>query len=159
MAAAYDAAERSEHFADRTNPVGGCCRIGGVSSFRRTLSRTAVGAAAGLLAAFSALAVAELVAGAVRPAAGPITAVGGAVTDRTPAAVKDLAIRTFEEDDKAVLRLGILAVASPTRSAAPAPAPPVGSACPSPNSSGKPECGLRPREGRQISWWPARWTG
>ncbi|RST04420.1 molybdopterin-binding oxidoreductase [Streptomyces sp. WAC07149] len=84
--------------------------MGGVSSFRRILSPIAVGASAGILAAFWALAVAELVAGLVRPAAGPVTAVGGAVIDRTPAAVKDFAIRTFGEDDKAVLRLGILAV-------------------------------------------------
>lgn len=82
----------------------------GVSSFRRTLSRAVVGASAGLVAGFAALAVAELVAGLVRPAAGPVTVVGGALIDRTPAAVKDFAIRTFGENDKAVLRLGILAV-------------------------------------------------
>ncbi|MFJ3856557.1 molybdopterin-dependent oxidoreductase [Streptomyces sp. NPDC090085] len=82
----------------------------GVISFRTTLSRTALGAAAGLLAAFTALAVAELLAGVVRPAAGPVTVVGGAVIDRTPAAVKDFAIRTFGENDKAVLQLGILVV-------------------------------------------------
>ncbi|MFC9583589.1 molybdopterin-dependent oxidoreductase [Streptomyces yangpuensis] len=80
----------------------------GVSSFRSPLSRAATGALAGLLAAFTALAVAELVAGLVRSAAGPVTVVGGAVIDRTPAAVKDFAIRTFGEDDKAVLQLGIL---------------------------------------------------
>ncbi len=39
-----------------------------------------------------------------------MTVVGGAVIDRTPAAVKDFAIRTFGENDKAVLRLGILAI-------------------------------------------------
>ncbi|GAA0290882.1 sulfite oxidase [Streptomyces polychromogenes] len=80
-----------------------------MSSFRRILSRSALGALAGLLAAFTALSVAELVAGA-RPAAGPVTVVGGAVVDRTPAAVKDFAIRTFGESDKFVLQLGILAV-------------------------------------------------
>ncbi|KIF02029.1 molybdopterin-binding oxidoreductase [Streptomyces sp. RSD-27] len=82
----------------------------GVSSFRRILSRAARGALAGVLAAFTALAVAELVAGLVRPAAGPVTVVGGAVIDRTPPAVKDFAIRTFGENDKTVLRLGILVV-------------------------------------------------
>ncbi|MFG3190115.1 molybdopterin-dependent oxidoreductase [Streptomyces omiyaensis] len=84
--------------------------MAGVSSFRRTLFRAARGALAGLLAAFTALAVAELVAGLVRPAAGPVTVVGGAVIDRTPAAVKDFAIRTFGENDKTVLQLGILAI-------------------------------------------------
>ncbi|MFJ3176526.1 sulfite oxidase [Streptomyces roseus] len=84
--------------------------MSGVSSFRRILSRAARGALAGLLAAFTALAVAELVAGLVRPAAGPVTVVGGAVIDRTPPSVKDFAIRTFGENDKAVLQLGILAI-------------------------------------------------
>ncbi|MEV7443896.1 molybdopterin-dependent oxidoreductase [Streptomyces sp. NPDC091204] len=82
----------------------------GVSSFRDTLVRTARGALAGLLAGFAALAVAELVAGLSRPAAGPVTVVGGAVIDRTPATVKDFAIRTFGENDKTVLQLGILLV-------------------------------------------------
>ncbi|MEU5921703.1 molybdopterin-dependent oxidoreductase [Streptomyces sp. NPDC047141] len=81
-----------------------------MSTFRSILSRAARGALAGLLAAFTALAVAELVAGLVRPAAGPVTVVGGAVIDRTPAAVKDFAIRTFGENDKTVLQLGILAI-------------------------------------------------
>ncbi|WP_435971754.1 sulfite oxidase [Streptomyces sp. Qhu_M48] len=80
----------------------------GVSSFRNTLSRACLGASAGLLAGFTALAVAELAAALVRPAAGPVTVVGGAVIDRTPAPVKDFAIRTFGEDDKFVLQLGIL---------------------------------------------------
>ncbi|MEV7415303.1 molybdopterin-dependent oxidoreductase [Streptomyces sp. NPDC089919] len=82
----------------------------GVSSFRSTLSSAGLGATAGLLAAGTALAVAELVAALVRPAAGPVTVVGGAVIDRTPAALKDYAIRTFGENDKTVLQLGILAV-------------------------------------------------
>ncbi|MER7956968.1 molybdopterin-dependent oxidoreductase [Streptomyces sp. NPDC096030] len=81
-----------------------------VSKFRSTLFRTTLGASAGLLAGFTALAVAEMVAGLIRPAAGPVTVVGGAVIDRTPAAVKDFAIRSFGENDKTVLQLGILAV-------------------------------------------------
>lgn len=64
----------------------------------------------GLLAAFAALAVAEVVAGVGRPQAGPVLAVGGAAIDRTPAAVKDWAIRSFGSDDKLVLQLGILLV-------------------------------------------------
>ncbi|MFF8598108.1 molybdopterin-dependent oxidoreductase [Streptomyces sp. NPDC015232] len=81
-----------------------------MSSLRSKLVRVAFGALAGFLAAFTALAVAELVAGLVRPAAGPVTVVGGAVIDRTPAPVKDFAIRTFGENDKIVLQLGILAI-------------------------------------------------
>ncbi|TKT06663.1 molybdopterin-binding oxidoreductase, partial [Streptomyces galbus] len=64
----------------------------------------------GVLAGFAALAVAELVAAAVRPQSSPVIAVGGASIDATPAAVKDWAIRHFGTDDKLVLQLGILAV-------------------------------------------------
>ncbi|WP_374195635.1 molybdopterin-dependent oxidoreductase [Streptomyces sp. MBT53] len=69
-----------------------------------------MGALSGALAGFAALAVAEAVAGAVRPQAGPVVAVGGAAIDRTPAAVKDWAIRHFGTNDKLFLQLGILAV-------------------------------------------------
>ncbi|MEU9608693.1 sulfite oxidase [Streptomyces sp. NPDC048057] len=69
-----------------------------------------LGALSGGLAGFAALATAELVSPAVRPQAGPIVAVGGAAIDRTPAAVKDWAIRNFGTNDKLVLQIGILAV-------------------------------------------------
>ncbi|WP_413760263.1 sulfite oxidase [Streptomyces sp. MMBL 11-3] len=72
--------------------------------------RPALAALSGLLAGFAALAVAELTAAWVRPQAGPVVAVGGAAIDRTPASVKDWAIRNFGTDDKLVLQLGILAV-------------------------------------------------
>ncbi|MFF7780048.1 molybdopterin-dependent oxidoreductase [Streptomyces tanashiensis] len=62
----------------------------------------------GLVAAYVSLAVADLVASRVRPEAGPVPAVGGAVVDRTPAALKEWAIRAFGESDKTVLQLGIL---------------------------------------------------
>ncbi|MGW6347623.1 molybdopterin-binding oxidoreductase, partial [Streptomyces sp. NPDC055080] len=61
-----------------------------------------------MIAGFCALCVAELVAAAVRPEAGPVTAVGGAVIDRTPPALKDFAVRNFGTNDKLVLQLGIL---------------------------------------------------
>ncbi|WP_413254762.1 molybdopterin-dependent oxidoreductase [Streptomyces pseudovenezuelae] len=69
-----------------------------------------LGALSGVLAGCAALAVAEAVAGGVRPQSGPVVAVGGAAIDRTPAEVKDWAIRHFGTDDKLVLQLGILAV-------------------------------------------------
>ncbi|MET9827630.1 MULTISPECIES: sulfite oxidase [unclassified Streptomyces] len=75
-----------------------------------TWTRSGLGALSGLLAGGAALAVAELVAAAVRPEAGPVVAVGGAAIDRTPIALKDWAIRTFGTNDKLVLQLGILAV-------------------------------------------------
>ncbi|MER5731054.1 molybdopterin-dependent oxidoreductase [Streptomyces sp. NPDC002138] len=75
---------------------------------RSTLKRGALAASSGLLSGYTALAVAELIASFVRPQAGPVTAVGGAAIDRTPAPVKDFAIRHFGTNDKLVLQLGIL---------------------------------------------------
>ncbi|MDJ0385588.1 molybdopterin-dependent oxidoreductase [Streptomyces sp. G-G2] len=72
-------------------------------------ARLPLGALNGLLAGCAALAVAELVSAVVRPQAGPVIAVGGAAIDRTPAPLKDFAIRHFGENDKLVLQLGILA--------------------------------------------------
>ncbi|WP_425577195.1 molybdopterin-dependent oxidoreductase [Streptomyces enissocaesilis] len=82
--------------------------MGGVRISRRNLAHGGLAALSGLLSGFAALAVAELVSAAVRPEAGPVTAVGGAAIDRTPAPVKDWAIRNFGESDKLVLQLGIL---------------------------------------------------
>ncbi|MER5967804.1 molybdopterin-dependent oxidoreductase [Streptomyces sp. NPDC002057] len=79
---------------------------------RQGLVRGGLAGLSGLIAGYAALAVAELVSAAVRPEAGPINAVGGAAIDRTPAPVKDFAIRHFGEDDKFVLQLGILATLS-----------------------------------------------
>ncbi|MFI1782850.1 molybdopterin-dependent oxidoreductase [Streptomyces rubiginosohelvolus] len=75
---------------------------------RTALTRNTLAALSGLLAGFAALTVAELVSAAVRPEASPVTAVGGAAIDRTPTGVKDWAIRTFGENDKIVLQLGIV---------------------------------------------------
>lgn len=76
----------------------------------RATVRQLAGALSGAVAGFAALAAAELVSAAVRPQAGPVVAVGGAAIDRTPAPVKDWAIRNFGTHDKLVLQLGILAV-------------------------------------------------
>ncbi|MFE3887915.1 molybdopterin-dependent oxidoreductase [Streptomyces lydicus] len=85
-----------------------------MTSRRKTLMhamRHAIpGALSGLIAGYAALAVAELAAVAVRPEAGPVTAVGGAAIDRTPAAVKDWAIRSFGSHDKPILESGIVGV-------------------------------------------------
>ncbi|MET9695339.1 molybdopterin-dependent oxidoreductase [Streptomyces sp. NPDC006529] len=75
---------------------------------RSALERGALAALSGLLSGYTALAVAELLASFVRPQAGPVTAVGGAAIDRTPAPVNDFAIRHFGTDDKLVLQLGIV---------------------------------------------------
>lgn len=64
----------------------------------------------GLLAAAVAVGVGELVAAAVRPQAAPVVAVGGAMVDRTPRALKEFAIRQFGERDKLVLIGGIVVV-------------------------------------------------
>ncbi|GAA2695685.1 molybdopterin-dependent oxidoreductase [Streptomyces lunalinharesii] len=70
----------------------------------------ALGALSGLVAGYAALAMAELVSVAVRPEASPVTAVGGAAIDQTPAGVKDWAIRNFGTNDKLILQLGVLSV-------------------------------------------------
>ena len=64
--------------------------------------------AAGALAAAVAVGVGELAAAAVRPQSAPVVAVGGAVIDRTPRALKEFAIRQFGERDKVVLIGGIV---------------------------------------------------
>ncbi|MFE2045967.1 molybdopterin-dependent oxidoreductase [Streptomyces sp. NPDC059477] len=77
---------------------------------RAVAAPVGLGALSGVLAGLAALAIAELVSAAVRPQAGPVVAVGAAAIDRTPAAVKDWAIRNFGTNDKLVLQAGILAV-------------------------------------------------
>ncbi|TMR95385.1 molybdopterin-dependent oxidoreductase [Nonomuraea basaltis] len=68
------------------------------------------GALAGLVSGGVALGIAQLVAGFVGPETFPVVAVGDATVDLTPAPVKDWAIRTFGENDKAVLLGGVLVV-------------------------------------------------
>ncbi|MET9608471.1 molybdopterin-dependent oxidoreductase [Streptomyces sp. NPDC006512] len=76
------------------------------------------GAVSGLVAAVAGLALAEPVAAAVRPEAAPLAAVGAAVVDRTPAAVKEWAVRTFGTADKPVLILGVVLVLAALAAAA-----------------------------------------
>ncbi|MFG2625943.1 molybdopterin-dependent oxidoreductase [Streptomyces sp. NPDC048473] len=83
-------------------------RHGASRAGRSRRARTALAALSGLIAGFCALAVAELVSAVVRPEAGPVAAVGEAVIDRTPPALKDFAVRKFAAQDKLVLELGIL---------------------------------------------------
>ncbi|MFE4588239.1 molybdopterin-dependent oxidoreductase [Streptomyces laurentii] len=65
-------------------------------------------ALAGLVAGYTGLAVATLATVLTRPEAGPVPAVGDTVVDHSPAGVKEWAIRTFGENDKRVLELGIM---------------------------------------------------
>ncbi|GAA2663834.1 sulfite oxidase [Streptomyces aculeolatus] len=74
----------------------------------RTTAVLAAAGVCGLVAAGAALGVAESAAVGVRVEAAPLNAVGAAVVDATPAAVKDWAIRNFGEDDKLVLKSGVL---------------------------------------------------
>ncbi|MCY1140539.1 molybdopterin-dependent oxidoreductase [Actinoplanes sp. Pm04-4] len=69
--------------------------------------RAWAGVAAGLAAASLGVAVAELLAAVTRPAAGPLIAVGGAVIDATPTAVKEFAVRELGTNDKPFL-LGVI---------------------------------------------------
>jgi DMSO/TMAO reductase YedYZ molybdopterin-dependent catalytic subunit len=67
-------------------------------------------ALAGLIAAAFGVAVAEVLAAATRPAAGPLEAVGAAVIDATPTALKEFAVRELGTYDKPVL-LTVVAIA------------------------------------------------
>jgi hypothetical protein len=68
-----------------------------------------VGAVTGFLAAAVAIGAAILAAAFVRPQASPVIAVGGALIDRTPSAVKNFAVEHFGENDKTMLLLGMYA--------------------------------------------------
>ncbi|MEU4065610.1 molybdopterin-dependent oxidoreductase [Streptomyces wedmorensis] len=85
-------------------------RTAGEPQYEPTRTDRLLAALGGLISAYVSLAVADLVAGRVRPEASPVPAVGGAFVDRTPAGLKEWAIRVFGESDKAVLQLGILVV-------------------------------------------------
>src|SRR5580704_8184012 len=64
----------------------------------------------GLLTAWVALGVAQLIAGIGRPQGSPVAAVGGLAIDNTPPPVKNFAIATFGSNDKKALVLGMLVV-------------------------------------------------
>ncbi len=66
-----------------------------------------VGAVTGLLAAAVSIGAAMLAAAFVRPQASPVIAVGGALIDRTPSAVKNFAVEHFGENDKTMLLAGM----------------------------------------------------
>src|SRR5258708_33641387 len=63
---------------------------------------------AGLLAAFIAVGVGQLLAGIVAPDASPIVAVGEAAIDHTPPPVKNFALSAFGSNDKAGLVTALL---------------------------------------------------
>jgi hypothetical protein len=65
-----------------------------------------ISAMTGVLAAAMAIGVATLAAAFVRPQASPVISVG-AVVDRTPSALKELAIQRFGEHDKTMLLVGM----------------------------------------------------
>jgi DMSO/TMAO reductase YedYZ molybdopterin-dependent catalytic subunit len=64
-------------------------------------------AAAGVVAVGAAVAAGELSAGVLSPSLSPMTAVGSAVIDAVPPAVKDWAVAVFGTADKAALLVGM----------------------------------------------------
>jgi DMSO/TMAO reductase YedYZ molybdopterin-dependent catalytic subunit len=68
------------------------------------------GAAIGLLTAFFALGVAEVLASFIDDQSSPLVAVGNGAIDATPEWLKSFAIRTFGSNDKRALMLGMIAV-------------------------------------------------
>ncbi|MFI7000617.1 molybdopterin-dependent oxidoreductase [Nocardia sp. NPDC050175] len=73
----------------------------------RSISAAAL---AGVLAALTVLGVGHLVAAFIDPAASPFYAMGSAVVDHTPHALKDAAIRRFGSNDKLALFASMAAV-------------------------------------------------
>jgi DMSO/TMAO reductase YedYZ molybdopterin-dependent catalytic subunit len=69
---------------------------------------TGRGLITGLITAFVALGVGQLVAGITSPQASPVVAVGDAAIDLTPPPLKNFAISEFGSNDKTVLVAGIL---------------------------------------------------
>lgn len=67
-------------------------------------------AASGVVAVGAGVVAGELAAGLVSPAVSPLTAVGGAVIDAVPPAVKDWAIALFGTSDKVALLVGMALV-------------------------------------------------
>jgi DMSO/TMAO reductase YedYZ molybdopterin-dependent catalytic subunit len=63
----------------------------------------------GILSTAFGVAVAELLASATRPQAGPLVAVGGTIIDATPTPIKEFAVRELGTNDKPVL-LGSIAL-------------------------------------------------
>jgi DMSO/TMAO reductase YedYZ molybdopterin-dependent catalytic subunit len=74
------------------------------------MRRLLAGAACGIVATGFGVAVAELLAAATRPQAGPLIAVGGAIIDATPTPVKEFAVRELGTNDKPALLTGIVVV-------------------------------------------------
>ncbi len=68
--------------------------------------RRVAGAVTGVLAAAVALGTAELAAALTGPGSSPVIAVGAGFIDLTPRPLKDFAIRTFGQYDKAALLVG-----------------------------------------------------
>ena len=68
-----------------------------------------VGAVTGFLAAAVAIGVSTLIAGFIRPQASPMAALGSVFIDRTPAALKNVALHHFGTHGRTVLLLGMYA--------------------------------------------------
>ncbi len=77
---------------------------------RSQLPQAGRGVLVGLLTAWVALGVAQLVAGIGRPQGSPIAAVGSLAIDHTPPWLKNFAISAFGTHDKMALVIGILVV-------------------------------------------------
>lgn len=76
----------------------------------KRLCTLAAAASTGVLAALTVLGVGHLVAAFIDPAASPFYAMGAAVVDHTPHALKDAAIRRFGSNDKLALFISMGAV-------------------------------------------------
>ncbi|HEV3358170.1 MAG TPA: molybdopterin-dependent oxidoreductase [Pseudonocardiaceae bacterium] len=76
---------------------------------RTRIARLGIGGGLGIIAAGAALGVGELIAAFTGAATAPALAVGSAMVNLAPHAVKDFAVREFGTNDKLVLVSGVLA--------------------------------------------------
>lgn len=100
--------DRSQHLQETADDGATPPRASGTDVAAQGSRRWA--AASGAVAAGAAVVVGELLAGLLSPSLSPLTAVGGAVIDAVPPAVKDWAISVFGTADKAALLAGMLLV-------------------------------------------------
>lgn len=100
--------DRSQHLQETADDGATPPRGSGTDVAAKGSRRWA--AASGAVAAGAAVVVGELLAGLLSPSLSPLTAVGGAVIDAVPPAVKDWAISVFGTADKVALLAGMLLV-------------------------------------------------
>ena len=110
MTPAKPTPQESGSHADSASPTPGIAGVGEALGVlrgpRHQRGGPVAGASVGLIAAGAALGVAELIAAFFPSVQSPVLSVGNVVVDNVPNWAKDVAIRTFGENDKTALIIG-----------------------------------------------------